>query len=102
MHGIQLKPTKNYLFKEIGTVEGFILDEDDHSRSAASGIHDILQGDPADGDQIVVPLFRNPRTAELITYEESRRHLQKVLRIAGFLELASGCHSLRIGGATNI
>jgi hypothetical protein len=46
------------------------------------------------------PLFRDPRTGRELLYNEAAAELKSLLTRSGFPELASGLHSLRIGGAT--
>lgn len=77
-----------------------MLDESRDALSAAAAIKAMLQGDPVGGDAQDVPLFRDPETGAELCYDKAERRLRRALRKAGYAELASGLHCLRIGGAT--
>ncbi len=96
----RMKPAKNGLHREMGAVKVLIPGEDGHAASVACAICDMLQVHPAHGDMTVVALFRNPGPCAEINYEGSLRESQTAPRATRFPELASGCHSLRIGEAT--
>jgi len=87
--------------KEIGI--GFVLNlkpVKNDALSAGKALRDMLKHDPVPGDQTKIPLFRNPNTGKELTYTQSAGSLAAAMRHAGLAELASGVHSLRIGGAT--
>ncbi len=67
----------------------------------ALAIRDMRAWDPLSGEQERVPLFGNPYTGRELTHERSSRELISFLRIASLVQLASGGHSLGLGGATD-
>ena len=46
------------------------------------------------------PLFTDPDTGNELSYSDAAHELKSLLHDCGFAELATGLHSLRIGGAT--
>ncbi len=78
-------------------VKSLILDHREDSLSDARELKEMLDGDSVLGDQTKVALSRKPRMGTEVTNEESCR-ASNVACIRQD-ELASGLHSLRIGGA---
>lgn len=97
---LELKPTKTDQAGEKGFIKTLIVDDDADSLSAGYAILQMLASDKVGGDQTSIPLFRDKRSGEEISYELSKRRLKEVLIAAGLRYLATGCHCLRIGGAT--
>jgi hypothetical protein len=63
---------------------------------------EMMLGELEASDDLVtsVPLFCDPRTGRELTYTAAAAALRERLMRCGFPELASGLHSLRIGGAS--
>ena len=80
----------------------FRIDPGFSSLSAGAAIIAMLEVDPEPAGVPLedVPLFRNPIAGHEVTYNESRHRLDALLQASGNEALASGLHSLRIGGAT--
>lgn len=78
----------------------FIVDHDSDALSAGAAIERMLENDPVPGDPTLVPLFRMANSMDEISYELSKRRLKECLSAVGLEKLVSGCHCLRIGGAT--
>lgn len=99
---VRLKPTKTDPTGEEHWEMSFRIDRDPDSLSAGAAIAAMLSGDDNSPDAHLddIPLFRDPSTGREVSYEESRDALATHLRSGGYEELASGLHSLRIGGAT--
>lgn len=57
---------------------------------------------PEGRDPAGVALFVNPRTERPLTYHEAAAELKRLLILIGEPELASGLHSLRLGGSTTL
>jgi hypothetical protein len=60
----------------------------------------MLRGDPRSGPPEQQPVFVDPWTGCELTYAAVCAFLDYWFRKAGFPELATGTHALRIGGAT--
>lgn len=98
---IILKPTKTDQTGEMGLVKSFIIDDDPLALSAGHAIVEMLRGDDlAPGSLEDLPLLRNHITGREVSYQDSSAELKRLLVLAGYPELASGLHCLRIGGAT--
>ena len=102
---LALKPTKTDPTGEKGWEKSFVVDDSSTSLSAGAAIFSMLSGEPL---QVSVtgsalshtPLFLDPATGLELKYDFACAELQDLLCRAGFPELASGLHSLRVGGAT--
>lgn len=68
--------------------------------STRQSIRLIVEGDREDEGAERVVLFRDPTTGCEVFYEASASALRRVLCRAGYPELASRTHSLRIWGGT--
>lgn len=95
-----MKPTKTDQAGEKGFQKTFVVDKTDDSLSAGYAILHMLKNDVVKGDQSTVPLFRDKETNREISYTYAKQRLKDVLIMAGLRSLATGIHSLRIGGAT--
>lgn len=95
-----LKPTKTDPTGEKHFSKTFLTDPDAQAISAGNALVAMLAGRPPVSDRSAQPLFLDPCTGLELTYETAARSLKELLTRAGFAELATGTHSLRIGGAT--
>ena len=78
-----------------------MFDDDPTSLSAASALLAMVVGDPClVASASSCPLFRDPSTGVEITYTAAANDVKSLLRRAGLHDLATGLHSLRIGGST--
>ena len=99
---LRLKQSKTDPTGEENWEVSFRIDRDAGTLSAGAAIADMLGQDPDPPGVAIehLPLFRNPLTDREISYADSRARLDAALRASGNEALASGLHSLRIGGAT--
>ena len=97
---LDMPPSKTDQSGEKGFVKFLPVDNDPDSISAGAAIFHMLDRDERSGPDASVPLFRDPTTDKQMTYRFAVAALKALLERAGFPELASGWHSLRIGGAT--
>ena len=95
-----MKPTKTDPTGEKHFSKTFLTDPDNQAISAGNALVAMLAGRPRASDRTGQPLFLDPSTGRELTYEDAARSLKDLLTRAGFAELATGTHSLRIGGAT--
>lgn len=65
---LKLKPNKTNQAGETTQVKTFIVDTDSDALSAGKAIRQMLNGDAANERDDKVPLFRNPATGKLVTY----------------------------------
>lgn len=97
---VNLKPTKTDVAGASGAVRTYVLDLDPQALSAAAAIREMLRNDPTCGSPEDTPLFRDPQTGGELAYAKAAALFNKALTDAGYVELATGQHSLRTGGAT--
>ena len=76
----------------------------DEEVNAGSAVLAMLSGAPLPAGVAAqdFPVFWNPVTRKALTYREAAEGLKRLLREIGEEELASGLHSLRIGGSTTL
>ena len=82
-----------------------VLPIDRYARvNAGAALLAMLEGEPlaAGSKPSDAPLFRNPLTGKVLTYREAADWLKRMLVEIGEEELATGLHSLRLGGATTL
>jgi hypothetical protein len=58
---MRMKPHKTDQPGRNGDEKSFLCDPDPESLSAGTAVMRYLQGDPAEGDPSLIPLFRDPR-----------------------------------------
>jgi hypothetical protein len=100
---LALKPTKTDPTGERGFEKTFIIDHDPHALSAGAALSDMLTNSPLRGSSLPledIPLFYDPRTKKELSYVDAAAELKSLLMLCGLHELATGLHSLRIGGTT--
>jgi hypothetical protein len=100
---LALKPTKTDPTGERGFEKTFIIDKDPDSLSAGAAIFDMLAKSPLLSSPLPaeeIPLFYDPRTKRELAYTDAAADLKSLLMKCGHQELATGLHSLRIGGTT--
>ena len=104
---LRMKPDKTHTVGDVVQEKTFPVDQDPFALSAGAAQAAMLAGDPLgpDEDPEFAPFFRDPRPgrngAEL-TYQVATDELRAALHAAGLGWLATGGHSLRIGGATAV
>ena len=100
---VQLPPSKTDQLEEKGFVMELPVDEAAEINAGAALVL-MLLGEPLPEGRASVdcPVFLNPKTGRAFTYAEAASDLKRLLREIGEPELASGLHSLRIGGSTTL
>jgi hypothetical protein len=99
---LRLKPGKTDPEGKHHFVKTCLVDEHEDSLSFGAALVDLIRGlvFPPGVDLAQVPLFLDPATGRELTYRDASCELREHLTACGFKELASGLHSLRIGGST--
>jgi hypothetical protein len=97
---LDMPPSKTDQAGERGFIKHLPVDLDPESISAGAAICDVLKHDVQLQADQTLPLFLDSTTGKQMTYRYATTELKRLLHEAGFPELASGWHSLRIGGAT--
>ncbi|KAJ1446248.1 hypothetical protein M885DRAFT_605341 [Pelagophyceae sp. CCMP2097] len=95
-----MPPSKTDTTGEKGFIKYLPVDSHPESVSGGKAICDVLKYEAEQEADETLPLFLDPATGKQVTYQYATTELKRLLHEAGFPELASGSHSLRIGGAT--
>lgn len=99
---VRLPPGKTDPSGERKLTKTVLVDTHPDALNCGVAIADMLEKDPLRPGETDegTPLFRDPTTGAEITYSAAKRELKSLLHAAGYPTLASGMHSLRIGGGT--